>query len=585
MIIHDKASELSLRYLATIEKRLHITWNAQEQPVCIIDWIDTESIHNLRKELVDLLSGTLSEEARQATEEYGKAHIQTVGFGHASDFDQFIKLGFIYGERVVLWDVISSRLLLENEVTPRLKNLVAQTACNLLLLRPVVEQGGLVILPHPARWSSLAENVEKEMHSQGNKSTAALGLSMALAAIEEGLPLHPYTLLISGSQPAAHEGVSTKERDLYSAENYIFHSAISSLLKDQRVAYLQGVSAADFYQVVSQHTELQRALRKHFLSDLKGLSPQQAELEVNHLTNDLIALIGKRNAALIDYAAEGGEATASLLLTSIVSFTAGLPALDALAVGAIAVPLLTAVRKWIKTPEKSVIVQAFQELQEKDTQLKTPQSQPINVPVTDNIEIHASIYEIYQQFMSFHWTESRHHFLESLSPQVAKELLKTLEPDDIEVIVNYRKFQEAYIGDYLAYLWELDEDSFWEHIGKTFESPDGMLLYDLDDHIQVMRSYDMPLKVWNQLLNSLLSAYRTEIAENSVGYPLDILADIIRFQTEEAPELSKKREALIEWFKPITGSEKESVTCFLDTVYRDEMPQWFVDSVSLQVSP
>lgn len=37
--------------------------------------------------------------------------VDCCGFDLAPDFDEFVKLGLIYGERVVLWDVISSRLL------------------------------------------------------------------------------------------------------------------------------------------------------------------------------------------------------------------------------------------------------------------------------------------------------------------------------------------------------------------------------------------------------------------------------------------------------------------------------------------
>ena len=579
---HDSATELTLKYLTAIEKWLNITWNEHGQPVCIIDWIYDESIQKLRGELGDLFSGTLSEKARQATVDYGNVHIQTVGFGHASDFDQFVKLGFIYGERVVLWDVISSRLFMNKNSTPRLKSLLAHTACNLLLLRPVVESGGLVILPHPISWSDLAKKVDIELRSQGNKSAAALGLSMALAAVEEGLPLHPYTLLISDPQLTAHEEVNTQEQNLYSTENYIFHSAISSLLKDQRVAYLQGVSVTDFYSVISEYPELQRALRKHFISDLKGLSPQQTASEINHLTDDLISLIDKRNTAIIDYKSEGIDATARFLLTSttLLSLSQGLTTLDALGVaGALAIPFSTTVRKWAKTPENNVIVQAFKELQDKETLAQTPQFHPINTSVANNIEIHESIAEVYDQFMSFSWTEQRHHFLEMLSPEVAKELLRMLDTDDLEVIVNYRQFQQDYIGDYLAYLCDLDEDSYWEHLGKTFESPEGLLIYDDDAHIQNMCSMDMPIKVWIQLLNSLLVAYGIELNNRSLGYPLGSFPDIFRFQTEKVTDSISKREALIAWFNPITGAERESVVWFLNFVYGHELPQWFVDLV------
>lgn len=580
---HDKATTLSLNYLQAIENRLNITWNAQSQPVCVIDRIDDASIDSLRDELGDLLSGTSSDDARQAAAKYGGEHIQTVGFGQASDFDQFVKLGFLCGERVVLWDVIGSRILVEKDATPRLKSVLASAACGLLLLRPVVERGGLVLLPHPIAWSALAKSVDANLRTGGNRSAATLGLWMALSAIEEGLPLHPYTLLTSGQKPTAQEEVNAHEGNLYSPENYIFHGAITSLLRDQRLAYVQGVTAAAFYQIVSKHTELQRALRKHFVSGLSGLSPQQAQKELDDLTEDLVKLIGKRNKELREYAAEGGEATVAFALASMTALNSvpALGALDALAIGGIAAPLSIAVRKWLKTPEKNVIVQAFQEAREQEQVERAPLPYSGGAGVTNKAAIDESVLEIYDEFMSFSWTEERHDYLKSLPPDVAHRLLRVLNSDDLEVIVNYRRFQHDYIGDYLKDLWELDEESFWEHIGKTFESPEGLLVYDHDAHIQVMCSYDMPQRVWMLLLSSILGAYRGQLVERKADYAVDVLSEIVYFQTEKATKRQERREALSEWFKTLAGEDRELVLWFLGLAYKEGLPQWFLGAVRL----
>jgi hypothetical protein len=579
MTTRDKATELSLKYLRIVEKCLNITWNDEECPVCILEWISNEAIDKLRKQLATLLSGTLSEKARQDSINYSKNHIQTVGFGLASDFDSFVKLGFIYGERVVLWDVISSRLLVEKSITPRLKSILAQTACNLLLLRPVVEQGGLVILPHPTCWSDLARKIDKELRSQGNKSSATLGISMAMVAIEEGLVLHPFTQLVDKLKPKANERVAAHESDLYSTENYIFHSAISSFLRDQRVAYLEGVHCADFYRIVSKHTELYRSLRKHFLPNMRGLSTVQVQLEIKNLISELVALIGKRNADLVEYVADGSEATATFMLTSLASLSAGLNSLNMLAASSIALPLITMIRKWLKPPKNDVMVQAFMELHEQERK----QDYPAIIVHRSRMEIEESITKMHQKYMSFYWTEERHDFLKTLSPKVAKELLNTLEPEEIEVIVNWRKFQSDYIGDYLSYLWQLDEKSFWKHIEITFKSEEGMLIYDSDDHIQIMCSNDMPLSVWNQLLLSLFTTYNAELLGNNYGYILCTIADIIRFQTEDATGCVKQRRTLVKWIKSITGKERESLLLYLNHVYNNKFPKWLVGSMQILV--
>ncbi len=573
---HDDAVAFSLRYLDTIENHLHITWNEQEQPVCVIDRIDDASIDSLRQALDDLLGGPLAAQAREQTAKYGKQHVQTVGFGHASNFSEFVKLGFIYGERVVLWDVLASRMLVKGNTAPRLRSVLAETACNLLLLRPVVEQGGLVVLPHPVSWSPLALSIDVDLRTRGNRCAATLGLSMALAAIEEGLPLHPYTLLVDGHKPAADASVADHRDDFYSNENYVFQSAVSALLKDQRVAYLRDVPAAEFYRVVAQHPDLQHALRAHFLPGLQGLSPQQSAAEVDHLISDMVGMIETRNKTVAHYVMEGVETSAGFALTTLATFKLDLPLLQSIVMGAtIGVPLTTAVRKWKQTPEKNVIVQAFRQFDAVPLPLAASSTlRPARDPAADNAVILPSIAQAYDTFMSFHWTEERHHFLETLSPEVARQLLMMLDQDDLEIIVNYRKFQQDYIGDYLSYLWNLDEAAFWQHLGKTFESEDGLLIYDSNEHIEIMSGYDMPLAVWHQLLDSLLNAHRGELQQQEMGYPLECFPEIVRFQTQTASDFEAKQQALIAWFSAQKPSDKALARWFLDQTYDNELPPW-----------
>lgn len=578
---HDHAVELTLRYLAEIERHLQITWNDQNEPICIIDWISDESVLLLSDKLAELLGSALSQQARDVTVEYGKEHIQTVGFGHAPNFDQFVKLGFIYGDRVVLWDVISSRLLVKKDSGAQLKSVLAQIACELLLLRPVVERGALVILSHPITWSKIAAELEIDLRAHGNKSTATLGISMALAAIEEGMPLHPYTLLVAGPQPSAIGQINQHYSELYSPENYIFQKAISSLLRDQRVAYLQGISAADFHDIVAKHGELQRALRKHFIPNLTGLSPQQATLEICNLTDDIIGLIDKRNTAFIDYKAEGVDASVKFLLTSLTSISLDLPLLSALALaGTLAIPLSTAIRKWAKKPEKNIIVQAFQAMMEAENVPHGQHYSTMTEPVVENGQIHPDIQSLYVQFMSFHWTEERYHFLETLSREVARALLKTLGPDDLEIIVNHRRFQNDYIGDYLVYLSQLDQDIYWEHLGKTFESDEGLLIYDDSAHIDAMVYGDMPMKAWMQLLDSLSRVHFDELANKKYGYPLQCFPDILHFQTDSAMDCIAKQDAFIVWFKSPDGLQEEAKLHFLLEAYSGIIPKWFADKIA-----
>lgn len=572
---HDAATGLTLQYLHLLETHLQITWNEQGKPVCIIDWIRDKSVAALHEALNELFNGQLHADARQATIEYGKHHIQTVGFGLASDFKEFIKLGLIYGERVVLWDIVGSRILSAAQVDARSTSLLAQIACQLLMLRGVIERGGIVILGHPVTWSTLAAEIDEDLRTEGNASASDLGLSMAFAAIEEGLPLHPYTLLRGSLRPSVAERVAAQVNDLYSSKHYVFQKAICGLLRDQRVAYLRDVRVEDFFDVVVAHEGLCRALWK-FFSTLEGLSAQQGERELEALAEELVGLIAKRNAAVSDYVAEGVDASASVVLASVATLTVGMPLLQVLAgAGALAVPLTKAVRKWVNKPARNVVVQAFEAL-ENVAEMQADDLTPNEMPEPFDGIIEPNIQDLYVRFKAFHWTQDRHELLESLSPEVAKAVLGLLRPADIGPIVNHRRFQEDYIGDYLAHLWTLDENFYWEHLGKTFESPDGLLIYDSDDHIRTMESHAIPMKVWRQLLDSLLVAHADELFARKYGYPLERIMSVITFQSEQPADSDEKRAALLSIYDALGSDERSAFTDFLSATFGGELPSWIL---------
>ncbi|EJE48780.1 hypothetical protein PMI14_06781 [Acidovorax sp. CF316] len=578
MLQSDAAVQFTLRYLALLETHLLITWTSDDRPVCVVDWIGDDAIAALKAALADLLGSPLHTDARQATIAYGAEHIQTVGFGLAPDFTEFIKLGLIYGERVVLWDIVASRYLAKPQFEVASKSVLAQSACELLMLRSVVERGGVVVLGHPITWSPLAAEIDGELHGEQNVSAATLGLSIALAAIEEGLPLHPYALLRDGYRPATAQRVESQTDELFSAQNYVFQQSIGSLLRDQRVGYLRDVRVVDFFDVLSEHSSLRRALRRHFSLTLEGMSPQQAKVESEALTEDLVRLIEKQNAAITDYVAEGVDATGTFLLASIAAISVGMPLVQMLsAVGAVALPLTTAVRKWANRPPRNIIVQSFKTLAD-DAENSMPCVPSLLEPSSEAVKgvVEPSIQDLHNRFMAFHWASDRHHLLESLSPEVARALLATLGPNDLWTIVNERHRQEAYIGDYLAHLWKVDEASYWEHLGKSCESPDGLLAYDLEEHVDNMRSCTIPIKVWSQVLDSLFVAHAEALDVRNYDYALERLLEIIVFQCERADDAAEKRAALVSQAAGLDPARSAALADFLKTAFGGQLPAWIV---------
>ncbi|VVP50168.1 hypothetical protein PS874_05185 [Pseudomonas fluorescens] len=571
---HDSAIAFTLAYLKLLELHLKVTWSDAGIPHCVTDWITDESITHLRADLAKLMTGDLERAARQATAAYGLGHIQTVGFGLAPDFDQFVKLGLIYGERVVLWDMLYSRVLAGGSYLRR-KGLIAQIACELLMLKAVVEQGGVVLLAHPIVWSPVAAQIDVELRANGSAPAASLGLSMAFAAIQEDLQLHPYTLLSDSSRSELAQTVKAADHELFSRENFRFQQCLTSLLRDERVAFVEDVPTEDFYLVLSEHEMLRQKLRRHFSPALAGLSPQQMILENKILLDELFDLFGKRDTALHNYVADAVDATSVLITASVSATVIGQPLLTALAaIGVPAMALSTAVRKWAGKPEKNVIIQAFQAL--KKSVAKNQAYDPVDIQnriatVKAGLE---SLNDHYREFMSYHWTEHRQDYLESLPLEIAKEVLALLSPDDIEEIVNTRHRQQDYIGDYLAYISDLDEAIHWAHLEKSFNSPDGFLIYDGDAHIEAMQSLQIPMSLWQRLLDSLFTTYSSQMRTADYDYPLMCFPEIVHFQTTHANDMDEKRSAVVALVDMLTAVDQDALMTFLSKGFNGVSPEW-----------
>lgn len=575
--LQDAATKLSLKYLGLLETRLNISWDADALPVCIIEDVDAASLAELRIELVDLLNGEVGSKAREATKVYGTDHIQTVGFGIASDFDQFAKLGFLYGERLVLWDVICSRILNDKDITFERTAIVCQIACNLLLLKGAIERGAAVILPHPITWSIYAQAAARDIQRRRRVSGSHFGLSMALSAVAEGISLHPYALLHSTKQSITKGDFINEAEEFYSKENYAFQQGLETLLSGQEMTYLEDINPSEFQRIVSQYPSLHSDVRKHFALP-PGLSAQQLFQESERIQEGLQKLIGDRNRAIRGYAAEGGAATATLVLSSIAALTSA-SIVPLVSLVGLSVQFLVALRKWFAVPQNQIIIQTFQQLHSYAT--SRPLIRPLTVsfsPLLDEFSPDAETKEARDRFRSERATEDRHQFLLSLRPDLAHKLLKSLTADDLEDTVNRRRFQEDYIGDYIKDLWDIDHEAFWTHIAKTLESAEGMLIYDSTAHASIMSSQSMPLDVWERLLGCMILAHRKDLADPKTSYEAEVFTDVLRFQTTEAKDSVEKQTALRLWLRGLDEPDRMLVRNFLELVFDGGAPRWLNDS-------
>jgi len=581
--IQDSATILTLNYLSAIESRLGITWEAPNRPVCLPDQFNSAGLTSLRTDLDGMLKGNLADKARNDTRVYGKDHIQTVGFGLAPDFDQFIKLGFLYGDRVVLWDFLSNRLLLEKS---KISNLaLANTACQLLMLKPAVERGAVVVLPHPAEWSGLAEMVAEDLKQQGTRSAAVFGLSMALSAVEEGLPLHPFTLLRNELQPKASPAVSGNEGDLYSKENYIFQKALSGMLSNQQFVYLQNVSSAELQKIVAGNQELHRQLRRVF-NPPTGMSQQQVAIELQHLQTDLAKLIERQNGEILKYAGDGSEATAVFATTLMTKLNAA--TFGKTAVVDVCLRLAIALRKWFSKPGKNTIVQAFQTLkrqeeQEVVEQLHHLENRPglaasIQEDLASTVPLATDEDKAFKDARAAFWnagpwTEGMHEYLLSLPVPLAIKIVRNLSAWERQRLVNIRRYQEAYIAEYLGELWNIDRTAFWRHIETMFKSREGLIISDYEPHIEIMCREDMPRYVWLRMLRCLLSR-ELRLKPGIKGFFGAFYVNIFAFQTTKASEHKQRRVEFQNWFQGLKHPDRDLVLNFLRKHFNNKVPAW-----------
>lgn len=97
-----------------------------------------------------------------------------------------------------------------------------------------------------------------------------------------------------------------------------------------------------------------------------------------------------------------------------------------------------------------------------------------------------------KELMKPGWTEDLHHSLEELQPEDAKKIVESMTDDEIYQKVNNRKFQEDYIADYLKYLFDISESSFWKHVKTTLDVNQNLLWSDNMFHFKMLCGETIP---------------------------------------------------------------------------------------------
>lgn len=295
----DRATQFTLDFLNAVEKKLHIEWTEQGDPVFITDAVNEFSIAGLRRELGDLYGSSALDGAVGDMESCFREHkvLQSTGVGLADDFDLFAKLGLLLGDRLVLWDaVLQAMFQAGDEAIDRVE--LGQVVCELLRLKKVAAQGGVVLLPHPTNWLERSRYYYARVLQAGDVGSDFLGFINARALLDEGIDVHPYALSRSRARSAALQSAVIGGAETMKPEAVEYHELLAELMRDEQFVFLRGVSIERFHELLGDR-QYRLELRTELAAFPAGMSEAEKSVTAGEIRKKLKAAIDQQNRDLI----------------------------------------------------------------------------------------------------------------------------------------------------------------------------------------------------------------------------------------------------------------------------------------------
>ncbi|MCD4741589.1 MAG: hypothetical protein K8R67_03760 [Desulfobacteraceae bacterium] len=138
--------------------------------------------------------------------------------------------------------------------------------------------------------------------------------------------------------------------------------------------------------------------------------------------------------------------------------------------------------------------------------------------------------------LNMHWTEELHDGLKEIDEEDAKSIVESMDEEEITYKVNPRRFQEDYIADYLEFLWEISEVSFWKHVKTTFAKEVGLLWSDNMFYFDQLCDEEFPQDVLIELINFIV------VCDPDCEQDINLLGCILKEQIanfDRLPEIKK----------------------------------------------
>ena len=320
----SKAKEFTIQYLDALKDILQIENVSEGKPTFIPDRVNKFTIMRLREAIRDLYGSSLKNDSLDDLRTYGKydsiPKIQTTGIGYSEDFELMVKMGLLMGHRIVLWDTMLPGIIFNNESIDLME--LGTTACDLLLMYPIVQGGGLVYLPHPANWSKAYQTVSNAIQDISGLSNDFLGFMNARALAAEEYPLHPFmTNKLDRSIESLHSALLSNSQ-FYGEKKLYQHDSLRDFLVDPRFIYIKEISSAKFYDILNSldSNAVETSIRNKLADELRipdELSPIEKERKRKQALSKLADLIPIQNENMINnqafkYGSAAGAAGAGL---------------------------------------------------------------------------------------------------------------------------------------------------------------------------------------------------------------------------------------------------------------------------------
>ena len=266
------AKDASLQYVDIIQDRLQIELDDSESPVFVPDRVEPAHIISLKDDISDTFKNSIDGMLHEASAQ-GKELIQGVGFGLIEDFEKFIKVGLLYSNKIVLWDYLWGRILRDVTAYEQHIDHLGEVAKNLVGIRQIIENNGIIILPHPTDWHKPTNTCLSELAEEPDLYTSTnFGLVSALSVCQE-LQLHPYTLY----EHHVYLGGTPEFDKLYNADKVNYAYNLTKLLDEEPFTLIDDLSANAFHQFLKDNPDFFAEFRDTFL--ISGDKKSEAELK------------------------------------------------------------------------------------------------------------------------------------------------------------------------------------------------------------------------------------------------------------------------------------------------------------------